>query len=459
MAGRVLTLGWILAFWLNPVALAQLEVTRELADGTSEPFGASVNMGTINLGEALDWTLRVANPTANPIALDPISAGGASFTLTPISGAIPTSLAARASLLLRFRFTPTAEGTSSALLRIGPFNSLVRAFAVPAALLQMELGERRVPIAALEFINFGAIAVGQRTVRRFWLENRSQQAVRVRSVDVVNRPFAILNGGPALPANLEPGRAISFDIAFEPLGIGRSSSLLVIDGRDYFLSGGGLTPILGSGEVRLDAEVSNAQQLRVELKFPAPAVEDLQGEIQVTFLGNNNRVDQTLQFLPGGEKASFALGIGQQTASFNGKPYIILQTGTLSGRIQLRIRLPEELRLVEYLIADAPVKILEATATREPSMLNVTLTGFDNTLGGASVQFQFHDKDGRPVGELMTVDSVALFRQYFATSQLGGAFSLVARFPVAGDSSQLSHVVVQMANGIGRTEVGRINIR
>jgi hypothetical protein len=57
------------------------------------------------------------------------------------------------------------------------------------------------------------------------------------------------------------------------------------------------------------------------------------------------------------------------------------------------------------------------------------------------------------------VDATSIFHQYFFVSNTtGGAFGLLANFPVTGDTTQIGAVKVQITNSAGVTTAQQIAI-
>jgi hypothetical protein len=71
--------------------------------------------------------------------------------------------------------------------------------------------------------------------------------------------------------------------------------------------------------------------------------------------------------------------------------------------------------------------------------------------------FTFFDQSGvsLPPGAI-TVDASAALGQFFASSDLGGVFSLHAFFPVNGNPAQVGAVEVKMTNSAGTAQTARL---
>jgi hypothetical protein len=54
------------------------------------------------------------------------------------------------------------------------------------------------------------------------------------------------------------------------------------------------------------------------------------------------------------------------------------------------------------------------------------------------------------------VAGTSAFQQYFATSSLGGVFSLDALFPVTGNADLIVSAVAQLTNSVGTAQTAKI---
>jgi len=100
-----------------------------------------------------------------------------------------------------------------------------------------------------------------------------------------------------------------------------------------------------------------------------------------------------------------------------------------------------------------------ATSVRKFSELDVSLAGFDNTYSASQLTFTFYNSKGAIIQPgPMPIDVSSIFQQYFSSTQVGGMFALLARFPMTGDSTQVVSVDVQITNRAGVTTAQRVPI-
>ncbi len=89
----------------------------------------------------------------------------------------------------------------------------------------------------------------------------------------------------------------------------------------------------------------------------------------------------------------------------------------------------------------------------------MSLAGFDNTYSASQLSFTFYDSRGSAIQPgAIRVDVSSTFQQYFASTQAGGMFALLAKFPMTGDSNQVASVDVQITNAAGVTTAQRVPI-
>ncbi|HZS56818.1 MAG TPA: hypothetical protein VFA65_20600, partial [Bryobacteraceae bacterium] len=143
-----------------------------------------------------------------------------------------------------------------------------------------------------------------------------------------------------------------------------------------------------------------------------------------------------------------------QVATYNGQAAITFQTGTTAGTITFTVQFPNQAAVTQsYTIAPSQIQISSTTAVTQSPNLVVTLTGYDNSYSAGQLSFTFYDKGGKLLTPTaLSVNATSAFHQYFyGTTQVGGAFSLQASFPVTGDATQVGSVAITLANSVGQT--------
>jgi hypothetical protein len=89
--------------------------------------------------------------------------------------------------------------------------------------------------------------------------------------------------------------------------------------------------------------------------------------------------------------------------------------------------------------------------------VELQINGWDNTQTASTIVFTFYDSSGSMIAPgNVTVDGATAFEQYFATSSLGGVFSLDALFPVTGNADLVVAAQVQLTNSVGTAQSAKI---
>jgi len=394
-----------------------------------QPVGASVTLGVTNPGDPLDTRFR-GPAQAN------IQIGGAAFSARDILSNGDFTV----------RFLPAAEGSYSASLTVAGVTVIVRATA-QATVVVSQAG---FALSRGSVIDFGVVEVGATAQQTLLLENRSTRTLTVSKIET----GATILAGPALPFNLAPGTSVPLRLGLTPASVGFLELPLSIDGREFTLRASGTIPRLPPARIMTDAvAVLSGQQVRLRIEFAEDARTASGGTLELTFSGDDPAVR-----LGTGRVATFSLAAGSRVAKFGAAEDIMMQTGTTAGVIRIRVQAPGNDFVREFRIESQPVVVDDAKATREGSTIVVAITGFDNSRGAASMNFRFADKAGNPLGSVFTVTPDNEWKSYFQTSGMGGVFRLRAVFPVAGDSSLVGSVTAEIANTVGRTEIGKLTL-
>lgn len=404
------------------------QILVETPDGF-RPVGSSFVMGSTNPGDPLD--VRFRGPAGANLAV-----AGVGFSVRTI---LPTGE-------FTLRFLPEAEGSYSANLSAGSWSVIVRGTALAVATV-VHRGE---PLFQGGVIDLGSVEVGTAASATVLLQNRSSRTLTIPSIA---SEFSLAEPV-ALPLVLEPGAEQSLRLTATPEVAGRRSGVLSIAGRTFELRVTGTFPRLSEARIVTDpATWASGQQVRLRIEFAEAARLNTAGTVEVQFTGDDPAVRLSV-----GRVAAFTVPAGSNVARFGEEDDIMLQTGTVAGLIRLRVTTPGSEVSRDFRTVLQPVGIDEARVTREGSTIVVALSGFDNSRGAASMNFQFADKAGNPLGSVFSVTPENEWKSYFQTSGLGGVFRLRAVFPVAGDASLVGSVTVAIANAVGRTEVGKLNL-
>lgn len=418
----------IVSLLLFTAAVMAAQIQVETPDGY-RPVGASYVLGTTTPGDPLDVKFR------GPAGAN-LSVAGVGFSVRAIQPSGDFTV----------RFLPEAEGSYSANLVVNGLSVIVRGTALAAATVVYQ-GE---PLFQGGVIDFGSAEVGSPAAATVLLQNRSARPLTIPAI-TSDFPFAepVL-----LPVVLDPGGEFALRLTVTPEAPGLRSGVLSVAGRAFALRVTGTLPRLSEARIVTDAAtVTSGQQVRLRVEFAEPARSNAAGTLELEFSGDDPAVR-----LSTGRIAAFSVPAGSSVARFGEHDEIMLQTGTVAGRIRLVVKTPGSEVRREFQTEFQPVAIDDAKATREGATIVVALSGFDNSRGVSSMNFQFADKAGNSLGPVFSVTPENEWKSYFQTSGLGGVFRLRAVFPVAGDASLVGSVTVAIANAVGRTEVGKLNL-
>ena len=446
MIFRLLALASLASF----SAFAQLQVF--LFDGTTEtPTGSLVNVGSGTPGDTIETRFHVRNVGVGPATLQTLSLAGQGFTIST-APSLPYIIAPGSQAEFRVDFAPTSVGNYGAFLAVNGINLNLEGSAVAAAVLT--LAGSNTPLAAGAAVDFGSVLKGTSRSQGLLLMNTSTASLTVHTLAVSGAAFS----GPvglAAPVTLTPGQTAAFQVAFSPQSGQPARGTLTVDQRSFTLTGLGLDPPLPSASIALASTLgASGQQNTVSIPLAAASQVSGTGTLTMAFQSSVSTVndDPAIQFLSGPKRAAtVTVSPGDTVAKFNGQPGLTFQTGTTAGTITFTLTLgtgtPQQASLT---IAASAITLDTAGAVRRTNDLDVSLTGFDNTYSASQLTFTFFDKNSKPVAPgAIVVDATSNFRQYFASSTTGGAFAMLASFPVSGNVAEIASFSLQIANSAG----------
>jgi ASPM-SPD-2-Hydin domain-containing protein len=455
---RMLPLGLLLFCLLLPLsAFAQLQVF--VLNGTTlTPVGSFLSVGPAAPGDTIQIQFRVQNPGSQSVPLTVSLSSDGAFTIQCNASPYVPPLEESAFCV---DFSPTAAGSYSASLKVNAMVILLTGNAVAGA--SLTLSGSTTPLVYGATIDFGSAAVGATQTKTFALSNPNNGDLTVNSVIVSGSGF----GGPTgqvFPAQIGPGQSITFEVAFKPQAGTPYQGALTVDNRAFTLTGQGLVPPLPDASIVFASSVgASAQQNSLTIPLASASGRSGTGTLTLAFQPSVAGVtdDAAIQFLSGPFRiATVSIATGATSATIGGLPSMAFQTGTTAGIITFTLTLennsPQQTSLT---IPPAPVILDTATAVGLLGSLNVAFSGFDNTYSASQLAFTFYDLTGKALPQgVINADAGSAFQQYFATTQAGGSFALLATFPVTGNGAEIGFVTVQIANSIGTTTTQQITI-
>ncbi len=444
-------------------ALAQLQVFQ--FDGTNyTPVSTVVNIGTAAPGDTIISRFRVRNMGSAPVVLQTITLAGEGFTIQSspsLPYTLPPYVGPTSEAEIDTNFSPTIIASYSATLAINSVSIILQGTAAPTATLS--LSGSTTPLAAGATVNFGSVAVGSKQTQGFLLSNAGSASITVGTLTVSGAAFT----GPiglSAPVQLQPGQTATFQVTFTPQSGTLAQGVLTVDSRTFNLTGQGLAAPLPSATINFASTVGgSAQQNSVSISLASASQVSGTGTLTLSFQPSVSGVtdDPAVQFLSGPLRmATVTIAPGDTTAEIGGQPSIAFQTGTTAGTITFTLTLenntPQQVTLT---ILPAQITLASFTAVRQLGAINVAFSGFDNTYSASQLQFTFYDLKGVALAQgPISVSATTQFHQYFATTQAGGSFALLAAFPVSGDTTQVGYVMAELTNSAGTVTAQQIPI-
>ena len=315
------------------------------------------------------------------------------------------------------------------------------------------------------YYDVGAVAAGRLLDTSFRVRNSSASSDRLYGLNIAGAGFSFATL-PALPVELARGAAADFVVRFAPPDMGAYSAYLNINGVRTVLAGTGKEkdPDPPVPQILVEPQaLRGAQQATVSVRLASASKTSTSGELSMEFQAAvpGKATDRAVQFLATGNRSiSFTVSEGDDMARFAGRPDTEFQTGTTAGSIVFSARLGPHTETLTVTVPSAEVVVDTARAARTPAGIEVRTTAFDTSRSATRLSFTFFDGQERMVAPgAIQVDGSHAFQQYFATTDLGSLFSLLAVFPVRGNASLIKAVEVELVNSLGITSTGRVPIQ
>jgi hypothetical protein len=211
----------------------------------------------------------------------------------------------------------------------------------------------------------------------------------------------------------------------------------------------------------LPATVSPAQQYTLQISTSAPFPAPITGQAILSFSPDSGPADRTIQFASGGTTANFNIATGSTTPDTP----LALQTGTVSGTINISIRLqaggiditPSPAPTTTSQLNRAAPVIRSVQVNRSGNTLNVAVTGYTTAREVTQAVFAFNASSGSSLqagASSITVDVSTLFGNWFQdpnNSQFGTVFIFTQPFTIQGDVNAVIPTSVTLNNRLGST--------
>lgn len=430
-----------------------------------------INFGNVSLSATSVFTFTITNQSSATVDTPGVTLqvqiyNSSAFQLDTTG--LPMMLNAGASATFTVTFAPGQTGLNQATLNVGSsLFPLQGAGVVVTDLDALQVsyvdstGVRTEPQAATP-IDFGQVIAGTNTTAMltFTVANptTSFSALTLPSLTVTGAGFA-LSGAPTMPASIQPGASITFEVTFTPAASGPFTGTLSLgQSRTFSLSGQSVTASTPSVSFQLSSTpLLSQQQVNLTIQAATPSQVDAIGELTLQFTPSVANVsdDPAIVFLATNTRQlQVTLAAGSQNATFNGQSAIAFQTGTTAGTIAFTLTFTDAPPYTQsFTVSPAQIFITSAQAVTQSPNLVLTIDGYDNTYSAGQLSFLFYDTNGKLINSnALHVDASSDFHNYFFNNnQAGGAFAMQATFPVTGDATQVGSVAVTLTNSVGQT--------
>lgn len=435
-------------------AWAQLQLLH--FDGTNDVLVASLyDAGTAATCDKLVTRFHIKNLGTQDVSVL-INVAGTGFSFS-VNGLNPSKIGAQQEIEFDVSFTPTTTAVYSAAITANSLSAAIRATGIAAPCVTF--GGTQLSAGATA--DLGQVEWGTTVAKSFTLTNSSNTtALPVSLIQVSGDAFQGPAGASA-PLQIPPGGSVSFQVVFAPQAAGPATGILTVEQRAFNLKGLATNPPLPKGSIVVSSQTATSgQQPRVSIALAAVSKVPGNGTLSMQFQPAAGLPDDAaIQFLSGAKRsATVTIAPGDSIAKFAGQPDFAFQTGTTSGSIVFTLTLPNSTDQYTLPIAPAIVNLSTASGVRRIDAIDVNLAGFDNTHSISQLGFTFYDSGGRPIQPgMIRVDATPDFKRYFtANPAYGGLFTMLATFPVTGDTSKIAGVDVQVSNSAGVATTQRL---
>lgn len=407
------------------------------------------------------YIVQVRNNGNAPGPVNIISVSGNNFVLTDLPF-LPFPLAPNEFLNFTLTFQPTQPGRLTGRLRIGNDVFDLAGTGIGSKFTySYNNGTVATAVQSPGTVLFSPLPVGQSVITRFEIKNEGTAAAAINSIGISEtRGVFRLETTPQLPASLEPGTTLAFNIVFTPSVTGLSTTQLLVDTQLFTLSGFASQPppLPGFQFSGASGTVDPFQQPAVRLTLLDPYPILLQGVLTLTIESESFSADPAVQFSSSGRAVPFTIPANTTEAIFpNGAKEIRLQTGTVAGAITLTPTFATQSGLDLTPEASANNTLKLTVPRRAPGLVNLQvvartadsvtllLNGFTTTRSVRSAEVQFTGKADAKIAETsFTINLDPLSTAWFRTpgsEPFGGQFSLTIPFTFRASTSVTQPII------------------
>lgn len=437
------------------------ELLPETGDRTAIQPNQSIAVPDTAVAARFSYIVQVRNNGNAPGPVNIISVSGVNFVLADLPF-LPFTLAPNEFLSFTLTFQPTQPGRLTGRLRIGNDVFDLSGTGIGSKLTySYNNGSVATTVQSPGAVLFSPLPVGQSVITRFEVKNEGTAAAAINSIGISEtRGVFRLETTPKLPASLEPGATLAFNIVFTPAVTGLSTAQLLVDTQIFTLSGFASQPppLPGFQFSGASGTVDPFQQPGVRLTLLDSYPIALQGVLTLTIESESFSADPAVQFSSGGRSVAFTIPANTKEAVFpNGAKEIRLQTGTVAGVITLTpafatqagLDLTPEPSVNKTLKLTVPRRapglVSLQVSARTADSVTLLITGFTTTRSVRSAEVLFTGKADAKIAETrFTIDLDTISTAWFRTAgsePFGGQFSLSIPFTFRASTATTQPII------------------
>ncbi len=427
--------------------------------------GATLALPSTNVGSSVSAAVTVVNggdAAANIAAVTAVGAGYSATNVPPL----PATVSPGGNFTFTLVFSPQVSGTASGTLLIGSASFPLSAVGLGSSLTYSSLiGAATASLANGGTVVFPNTNLGSSTTISIVVTNGGNTAASIGGISVTGGGFS-LAALPALPATVNPGATLQFNIVFTPASTTTATGTLQIDAFSAGLRGVANQPPPISGVVfgSLPANAAPLQQPAVSLALSQPYSLPVTGTLTLTFVSNSFADDPNIQFASGGRTVNFTIPANTVNAVFGSAQQVQFQTGTVAGVITITAALsvasasvtPSPAPAVQVAIpAAAPLLSNVQLGATTANSFEVLITGLSTTRDVASLNLQFTPASGAQLQTTsLTVNSEGAFNTWFQSQtgiSFGSQFTASVIVNISGNGNAIQSVAVTAGNSQGQS--------
>jgi hypothetical protein len=447
--------------------------------------GGTFRLADTEVGQTSTVTIQVTNRGTANGTINSVTITGAGFALASAL-TLPRVLEPNATLVFLVAFTPARPGSLTGTLTVNSdvftLNGLglgpLLTFSYVAAGTTVTLGPTNNTVV------FAPVMVSRSAELVLTVRNTGSLPAPLSSIGVnpVAGPFT-LTGVPPLPLSLAPNGSFELTIAFTPVALGISTSVLVVDTANITLTGSATAPpplpaytIEGPS-----GSVAPLSQPTVRLRLSTPYPVAITGSLALSVASGNLPADPAVQFATGGQTVAFRIPANQTEAVFGSQgTQVGMQTGTVAGSIALtpsfatqagNINLtPATPATLQFSVNPAPPSLIAVQVVNPVADgFSIQVTGFTTTRALSEWTIELTPAPGfsLPVTRF-TIDVSQVARAWFQSvgSQVfGGQFRMTVPFTFQGIPAGqtaiqgISAVSATVSNASGQSAASQVRLR